>query len=173
MKPVSISAADKNVIPFNLPDGVTVNIPRLDFLDEDTFAAMQEALIELDVEQQFIGVAADIAEAKPGTKLQWVPLLEGTKKRLLKMGVEVERAVLKDGARVDEVSADAEVAELFEEYAGQKPKSLRKRARENAMTMLGFVLDEDELQHFESLKLGQLELVLAEWRRHSRVSVGE
>lgn len=172
MKPVSISAADKNVIPFNLPNGVTVNVPRLDFLDEDTFDAMQEALIELDVEQQFIGVAADIAEAKPGTKLQWVPLLDGTKKRLTDMGVEVER-VVQDGARIDEVSADAEVAELFAEYAGKKPKTLRKRARENAMTMLGFVLTKDELKHFEGLLLGQLELILAEWRRHSRVSVGE
>lgn len=172
MKPVSISAADKSVVPFNLPNGVTVNVPRLDFLDEETFDAMQEALIELDVEQQFIAVAADIAESKPGTKLQWAPLLEGTKKRLQEMGVEVERVVT-DGVRIDEVSADAEVAELFEEYEGQKPKGLRKRARENAMTMLGFVLDADELKHFEGLRVGQYDQILAEWRRHSRVTVGE
>lgn len=171
MKPVQIT--DRSVIPFNLPGGVTVNVPRLDFLDEDTFDAMQEALIEADVEQQFIGVAADIAESKPGTKLQWAPLLEDTKKRLLEMGVSVERTVNEDGVRIDEVSADEEVQELFAEYEGKKPKNLRKRARENALLMLSFVLEKDDLKHFEPLKAGQLDQVLAEWRKHSRVSVGE
>lgn len=172
MKPVSISDVDKNLIPFNLPNGKTVNVLRLDYMDEDTFDEMTAALEALDVEQQFIGVAADIAEAKPGTKLQWQPLLEGTKKRLEEMGVEIER-VVKDGTRIDEISADDEVQELFQEYEGQKPLPLRKRARSIAMTMLGFVLDKDELKHFEGLKLGQLELILSEWRRHSRVTVGE
>lgn len=171
MKPVSIT--DKGSIPFNLPGGVTVNVPRLDFLDEDTFDAMQEALVEADVEEQFIGVAADIAESKPGTKLQWAPLLEGTKKRLQEMGVEVERVVNDDGVRIDEVSADEEAAEQFTEYEGRKPKTLRKRAKANALLMLGFVLEKDDLKHFDKLRVGQLDQVLAEWRRHSRVSVGE
>lgn len=173
MKPVTITDPSKNLIPFHLPNGVTVNVLRLDYIDEDTFDEMNAALIELDVEQQFIGVAADIAESKPGTKLQWEPLLDGTKKRLTDLGVVVERVVTAEGIRVDEVCADPEVAELFEEYHGQRPKPLRKRARSTALTMLKFVLDADELKHFEGLLTGQLEKVLAEWRSKSRVTVGE
>lgn len=172
MKPVAITSAEKAYIPFNLPGGVTVNVLRLDYMDEETFDEMQAAVEELDVEQQFLGVAADIAESKPGTKLQWQPLMEATKKRLTDLGVEIER-VVKDGARIDEVTADAEVAELFAEYEGQKPKPLHKRARAIALTMLKFVLDEDELKHFDGLLVGQLNLILSEWRRNSRVTVGE
>lgn len=173
MKPVSITTAEKAYIPFNLPGGVTVNVLRLDYMDEETFDEMQSAVEALDVEQQFVSVAADIAESKPGTKLQWQPLMDATKKRLTDLGVEIERVVNKDGTRIDEVTADADVAELFEEYAGQKPRPLHKRARAIAMTMLKFVLDEDELKHFDGLLVGQLNLILSEWRKNSRVTVGE
>lgn len=174
MKPIVISAIEDNLIPFSLPGGKTVSVPRLDFIDEDTFDALNEDLEALDVEQQLVAVANDIAAAKVGAKLQWDPLLQAAKDKLTGLGVEIERVTVADGARRDEVSAPTEdVVEALKPYSDQKPLPLRKRGREIALTMLKHVVDDDDFEAFESLRIGQLDRILSQWRKHSTVTLGE
>lgn len=175
MKPIVIVDAsdDENRIPFQLPGGKTVKLLRLDFLDEETVDQMNVDLLELDVEEQLVAVANDIASAKVKTVLQWQPLLDGTKEKLSELGVEITRVVDKDGRRDDVKAASDDVVEALKPFSERKPRSMRKRAREVSLTMLKYVVDEDELALFEPLRLGQLEQILGEWRKHSKVELGE
>lgn len=175
MKPIVIASFDddENYIPFTLPSGDTVRLLRMDYLDEDTFDAMNAALEAMDVEEQVIAVAHDIIEASPGAKLQWQPLLDEARTALLDAGVTIKRVATKDG-RTDEVCAPTQrVVNAVAELATRKPLPLRKRGREIALTMLKFVVSEEEFAQFEKMRLGQLELVLSEWRKYSKVSSGE
>lgn len=170
-KPVVISDVEDeaNYITFHLPGGAEVSVLRLDYIDEDTFDLMNADLEALDAEQQFIGVAADIASSEKGAKLQWQPLFDDAKNRLVELGADIHR-VTKDGARYDEISGDPEV---FAEWADKKPLPLRRRAREVALTTLKYVVEDDELKHFTKLRLGQLNQIISEWRNQSRVTAGE
>lgn len=171
MKPIVITDAghEENLVTFSLPGG-DVSIIRMDYIDEDTFDAMTAELEALDVEQQFVGVANDLANAKPGEKLAWQPLLDGTKARLIEMGAEVNRVVA-DGERRDEVSTvDVDV---FKPYRERKPLPMRKRGREIALVMLKHVVSYDDFQKIESLRVGQLDRILSEWRKHSTATLGE
>lgn len=175
MKPIVISDADdeENVVPFALPGGAVVKVPRLDFIDEDTFDELNSALEALDVKQQLVAVANDVCSAAVGAKLQWQPLLEDAKKALTDLGVEITRVVV-NGSRFDEVSAPTEdVVSALKPFSGQKPLPLRKRGREIALTMLKHVVDEDDYALFVPLRAGQLDKILTEWRKRSTVTLGE
>lgn len=175
MKPIVITDAadEENFIPFTLPGGKTVQVPRLDYLDEDTFDALNSDLEALDVEQQLIAVANDIASAKPGTKLQWMPLMELTKQKLAGFGVEIARVTVKD-SRYDEVCAPTdEVVAALKPYSEQRALPLRKRGREIALTMLKHAVAEEDYALFEPLRVGQLDRILSQWRKHSSVTLGE
>jgi hypothetical protein len=175
MKPIVISAvdSDENQIRIEFPGGKTVKILRLDYVDEDTFDAMNAELEALDVQQQLVAVANDIATSPVGTKLPWQPLLDATKETLIGLGVEVKRVVDGDERR-DEVSAPTDgVVEALKPYSGRKPLPLRKRGREIALTMLKHVVDADELELFEKLVTGQLNDLLQEWRNNSKTTQGE
>ncbi len=175
MKPIVITSAesDENKFPVTFPGGQVVKILRLDFLDEDTFDAMEADLAALDVQQQLLGVANDIIAAPVGAKLQWQTLLDGTKEKLTALGVDVNR-VVNDEGRYDEVSAPtAEVVEAVKQHSGSKPLPLRKRGREIALTMLKHVVGDEEYALFEDLRVGQLNDLLAEWRSNSRTTQGE
>lgn len=175
MKPIIISDvdSDENLIPVEFPGGKVVKIIRLDYLDEETADAMQSDLEALDVEQQLVAVANDIASAKVGERLKWQPLLDDTKAKLVAVGVEVSRVVDADG-RYDEVRApSAAVLDALMPYSEQKTLSVRKRGREVALTMLKHVVAEDELPLFEALVLGQLNSLLGEWRKNSSATQGE
>lgn len=175
MKPIVITDvdSDENRVEFQLPGGTVVKVPRLDFIDEDTFDALNSELEALDVKQQLVAVANDICAAAPGAKLQWQPLLDATKQTLTGLGVDITRIVA-NGTRYDEVTAPTDdVVDAVKLHSGQKPLPLRKRGREIALTMLKHVVDEDEYALFETLRVGQLDKVLAEWRKHSTVTLGE
>lgn len=175
MKPIVIADVDseENVIPFTLPGGRTVKLPRLDYIDEDTYDALNADLEASDVEQQLVAVANDLAASPVGEKLPWQPLLSATKEKLAALGVEVVR-VTEDGVRRDEVSAPSDdVVKRLKPYSDKQPQPIRKRGREIALTMLKHVVSDDEYKLFEQLRVGQLDRILAEWRKHSTVSQGE
>ena len=174
-KPIAIPDVEDeaNYVTFNLPSGEPISIIRMDFLDEDSADELSDSIEELNVEFEFGSVAADIAAMKPDDKLYWVPLREETKQRLLEMGVEISR-VLRENQRADEITVpDEDVLAEFEPYLDYKPKPPRKRGRELALTMFKHVVTEDELKRLEKLRLGQLDYMLTEWRKHSKVSLGE
>lgn len=175
MKPIVITDVtdEENVVPFALPGGKTVNLPRLDFIDEDTFDALNTDLEALDVKQQLIAVANDVVAVGVGKKSTWQPLLPGTKAKLLELGVEVSRSVDSDERRDEVCAPTVEVLEALKPFSGSKPLPLRKRGREIALTMLKHVVDDDDYKLFESLRVGQLDRILTEWRKHSAVTLGE
>lgn len=175
MKPIVIADvdSDENQIPFTLPGGVTVKVPRLDYIDEDTYDALNTDLEALDTQQQLIAVANDVAASPVGAKLPWEPLLPAAKEQLTKLGVEIVR-VTENGVRRDEVSAPSEdVVKALKPYSDKRPQPFRKRGREIALTMLKHVVSEDEYAMFEKLRVGQLDQILTEWRKHSSATPGE
>lgn len=179
MKPVVLAGFDdeRTKIPFTVPvkgkRPQTVKIPRFDFIDEDTFDALTGDLEALDVEQQVIAVANDLAAVPIGEVVSWEPLIDAARKRLTGLGVKVVRVVA-DKKPQDDVSApsDAVVAAL-EPYSSQKPLQLRKRSREICLAMLKHVVTEEQYGWFEALPTGALDELLTAWRKQSAVSLGE
>lgn len=179
MKPVVLPGFDDERIniPFTVPvkgrKPVTVNIPRFDYIPEDTFDALMADLEKLDVEQQVIAVANDLSEVEPGTEVPWEPLLDDAKRQLTDLGVKVLRTMSK-GQSQDLVSApDAKVVEALAPLAAEKPLPLRKRSRSICLAMLKHVVSEQELEWFEALPSGALDELLTTWRTQSTVSLGE
>ena len=179
MKPVVLPGFDdeRTQIPFTIPvkgrKPVTVNVPRFDYIPEDTFDALMADLERLDVEQQLIAVANDLSEVDPGTEVPWEPLLDDAKKQLADLGVKVFRT-MKQGSSQDLVSApDAKVVEALAPLAAEKPLPLRKRSRSICLAMLKHVVSEQELEWFSTLPSGALDELLTQWRTQSTVSLGE
>ena len=171
MKPIVIPDVDSDdaKVAFQLPGGQVVNVLRLDYIDENVVDEMTDALTAQDVEAEVVAVANDLAAAKVGVVSQWQPLLDGTKTKLAGLGVVIDRV-----DRVDEVTAPtAEVVAALKPYSDQKPRPLRARGRDTALTMLKFVVTEDELALFEKMRAGQLDELVQQWRNHSRVTLGE
>ena len=174
-KPIVIPAVEDeaNYVTFTLPDGSELRVIRMDFLDEDEADELNDSIEALNAEFEFGSVAADVAAMKPDEELFWVPLRDDTKTRLLGMGVVIER-VLRENQRVDKITVpDEDTVAEFEPFRDFKPKPPRKRGRELALTMFKHVVSEDEYARLETLRLGQLEYMLSEWRKHSKVSLGE
>jgi len=179
VKPVVLPGFDdeRTQIPFTIPvkgrKPVTVNVPRFDYIPEDTFDALMADLERLDVEQQLIAVANDLSEVDPGTEVPWEPLLDDAKKQLADLGVKVFRT-MKQGSSQDLVSApDAKVVEALAPLAAEKPLPLRKRSRSICLAMLKHVVSEQELEWFSTLPSGALDELLTQWRTQSTVSLGE
>ncbi len=176
-KPIVIPSVDdeSNYIVFTLPDKTELRIIRMDFLDEDEADELGASVEALNTEFEFGSVAADIAAMAPDQELVWVPLSDGTKSRLLEMGVRIER-ILHENRRADRITIpdeDEDVLAGFEEYRDYKPKPPRKRGRDLALIMFKHVVSEEEFAKLEKLRVGQLEYMLTEWRKHSKVSLGE
>lgn len=179
MKAVVLSGFDdeRTKIPFTVPvkgrKPATVHVPRFDYIPEDTFDAIMKDLEELDVEQQVIAVANDLAEVDPGTEVEWEPLIDEAKKQLTALGVKVLRT-MKQGRSQELISApDAKALEALEPFSSQAPLPLRKRSRSIALAMLRHVVNEQELAWFEALPTGALDELLTTWRNQSTVSLGE
>ncbi len=178
MKAVVLSGFDdpKTKIPFTVPvkgrKPATVHIPRFDYIDEDTFDLIMADLEKLDVEQQLIAVANDLAAAEPGTELVWEPLLDDAKSKLTALGVKVIRT-LKQGQAQELISADAKAIEDLAPYSEQTPLPLRKRSRSIALAMLKHVVTDQEWEWFDALPTGALDELLNTWRQQSTVSLGE
>lgn len=179
MKAVVLPGFDdeRTQIPFTIPvkgrKPATINIPRFDYIPEETFDALMADLERMDVEQQVIAVANDLADVEPGTEVTWEPLLDDAKKQLTDLGVKVFRT-MKQGQSQDLVSApDAQVVEALAPFAAQKPLPLRKRSRSIALAMLKHVVSPQELEWFEALPTGALDELLTTWRSQSTVSLGE
>lgn len=179
MKPVVLAGFDdpKTKIPFTIPvkgrKPVTVNVPRFDYIDEDTFDAIMSDLEVLDVEQQVIAVANDLNDVEPGTEVTWEPLLDDAKRQLTDLGVKVVRTMSK-GQSQDIISApNADVVTALEPFSSQSPLPLRKRSRSIALAMLKHVVSEDEWSWFNALPSGALDELLTAWRNQSTVSLGE
>lgn len=179
MKPVVLPGFDdeRTLIPFTIPikgrKPATVKIPRFDYIPEDTFDALMADLERLDVEQQIIAVANDLAEVEPGTEITWEPLLDDAKKQLVDLGVTVVRT-MKQGQSQDLVSApDDAVKAALAPWAEEKPLPLRKRTRSICLSMLSHVVSEQELEWFQALPSGALDELLNTWRSQSTMSLGE
>lgn len=178
MKPFVLPGFDdeRTQIPFTIPvkgrKPVTVNVPRFDYIPEDTFDALMADLERLDVEQQVIAVANDLSEVEPGTEVTWEPLLEDARKQLTDLGVKVFRTMSK-GTSQDLVSADKTALEALKPLATEKPLPLRKRSRSICLAMLKHVVSDQELEWFAALPSGALDELLTQWRTQSTVSLGE
>lgn len=179
MKPVVLSGFNdpKTMIPFTIPvkgrKPATVQVPRFDYIDEDTFDQIMDDLEKLDVEQQLIAVANDLAEVEPGVEVTWEPLLDEAKRVLTGMGVKIVRTMLK-GQSQELISApDEAVIAALEPFAAQTPMPLRKRSRSIALAMLKHVVTEQEWEWFNALPTGALDELLTTWRTQSTISLGE
>jgi hypothetical protein len=110
MKPIVLPGFDDDriKIPFTIPvkgrKPVTVMVPRFDYIDEDTFDLIMADLEQLDVEQQVIAIANELAELPVGTDIKWEPVLEDTKTRLTDLGVKFSRTMVQ-GMSQDLISA--------------------------------------------------------------------
>ncbi len=174
-KPIVIPAVEDegSYVLFTLPDGSELRVLRMDVLDEDAADDLHDSIEALNSEFEFGSVAADVAAMKPDDELFWVPLRDNTKAKLMELGVCIER-VLRENQRVDKITVpDEDVVAEFEPYLDFKPKPPRKRGRELALVMLKHVVTEDEYSKLENLRLFQLEHIASEWRKHSKVSLGE
>jgi hypothetical protein len=179
MKPVVLPGFDdeRTKIPFTIPvkgrKPVTVNVPRFDYIPEDTFDALMQDLEALDVEQQIIAVANDLVAVDAGTEVTWEPLLDDAKTQLTDLGVKVLRTMAK-GQSQELVSApDDNVKAALAPLAAEKPLPLRKRSRSICLAMLKHVVSEQELEWFSALPSGALDELLTTWRTQSTVSLGE
>lgn len=179
MKAVSLAGFDdeRTQIPFTIPikgrKPATVKIPRFDYIPEDVFDALMADLERLDVEQQVIAVANDLAEVEPGTDVDWEVLIDEAKTCLLGLGVTVSRKMSKGASRDVVCAPDAAVIAALEPYSSQKPLPLRKRSREICLTMLKHVVSEQELEWLEALPSGALDELLTTWKAQSTMSLGE
>lgn len=179
MKPVVLAGFDddKVKIPFTIPvkgrKPVTVQIPRFDYIEEDTFDAIMADLERLDVEQQLIAIANDLAAAEPGTEIPCEQLLDDARQQLLDLGVSVKRS-MKQGQSQDVVSAaDSKTLEALEPLSSQEALPLRKRARSITLAMLKHVVTEQELEWFSALPTGALDELLTTWKNQSQATLGE
>lgn len=176
-KPIAIPSVEdeSNYIVFTLPDKTELRVIRMDFLDEDEADELSASVEALNHEFEFGSVAADIAAMAPDQELVWVPLSDSTKSRLLEMGVRIER-ILYENRRADKITIpdeDEDVLAGFEEFRDFKPTPTRRRGKDVALVMFKHVVSEEEYAKLEKLRVGQLEYMLAEWRKHSKVSLGE
>jgi hypothetical protein len=152
---------------------LTLRIPRLDFLDPDTYDALMDDLEALDVEAQVIAVANDLAETPVGTSVFWEPLLKPARAKLAELGVVVKR-IAPNGLSRDEITCpDEKVLKALEPFSGLPVLSLPKRARTVVLAMLKHVLTEDELEACSKMAIGQLNAIRDEWQQKSQVSLGE
>lgn len=152
---------------------LTLRIPRLDFLDPDTYDALMDDLEALDVEAQVIAVANDLSETPVGTAVFWEPLLKPARAKLTELGVVVKR-IAPNGLSRDEITCPTdEVLAALDPYSGLPVLSLPKRARTVVLAMLKHVLTEDELAVCSKLAIGQLNAIRDEWQQKSQVSLGE
>lgn len=152
---------------------LTLRIPRLDFLDPDTYDALMDDLEALDVEAQVIAVANDLAETPVGTSVFWEPLLKAARAKLSELGVNVKR-IAPNGLSRDEITCPSdEVLEALRPYSDQPVLSLPKRARTVVLAMLKHVVSEEDLAVCSKLAIGQLNAIRDEWQQKSQVSLGE
>lgn len=179
MKPIVLSGFDdeRTKIPFTVPvkgrKPATVLVPRFDYIDEATFDAIMADLEVLDAQQQVIAAANELAGLQPGSELVYDPLIDAAKKQLTDCGVDVVRTV-KQGRSQDVLCAPTEdVIAALAPFSSQTPMPLRKRSREIALTMLKYVVDEQELKWFADLPTGALDDLLTAWKTASTVSLGE
>lgn len=179
MKPVVLAGFDdeRTKIPFQIPvkgrRPATVLIPRLDFIDEDTFDAMTGDLEASDAEQQVIAVANDLAAVPVGEVVSWEPLLDAARDQLVKLGVEIVRVAVNKQPQDDIKAPTEKVLAALEPFSSQKPLPLRKRSRDIALTMLKHVVSAEQLVWFEALPSGALDELLKQWRNQSAVTLGE
>jgi hypothetical protein len=179
MKPIVLPGFDDDriKIPFTIPvkgrKPVTVMVPRFDYIDEDTFDLIMADLEQLDVEQQIIAIANELAELPVGTDIKWEPVLENTKTRLTDLGVKFSRTMVQ-GVSQDLISAPTDaVVKALEPFSSQTPSPIRKRSRSIALAMLKHVVSDQELQWFTDLPSGALDELLTAWKSASTVSLGE
>lgn len=168
---------DRTKIPFTIPvkggKPVTVSVPRFDYIDEDTFDEMTAELDRLDAEQLVINVAHDLADLPAGTESEWVPLNDTARKTLTDLGVEIKRVLLGKASQDNITAPTDEVLSALEPYSSQKVLPLRKRQRQIVLSMLKYVVTEEELALFGTLPAGALDDLLKSWREKSNVSLGE
>ena len=180
MKPIVLHGYDdeKTKIPVQIPvpgktKPATVMLPRFDYIPELEFDALMDELEALDVEQQIISAANDLVALPVGEEVVWEPLIEETRTRLEKLGVEV-RKTMKQGQTREVLSCpDGKALEALAPFAVSKPLPLRKRTREIALTMLKHVVSAEQLEWFEVLPSGALDELLSAWKESSTMSLGE
>ena len=180
MKPLSLAGFDdeRTKLPVQVPvrgkaKPVTVMLPRFDYIPEDQFDALMSDLEQLDVEQQVIAAANDLAAAGVGESVEWEPLIEEARTQLEGLGVEVVRS-MKQGQSRELLTAPSEkVLEQLAPFSAKTPLPLRKRSRSIALTMLKHVVTEEQFTWFEELPTGALDELLTGWRNASTLTLGE
>jgi hypothetical protein len=180
MKAISLAGYDdaRTKLPVQVPvrgktKPVTVNLPRFDYIDEDTFDALMADLELLDVEQQVLAMANELVALEPGEEVETDPLLDAAKTQLEGLGVEVRRNMKKGQSHDVCVAPTEAVIETLTPVASKKPQPLRKRSRSIALTMLKHVVEPDQYTWFEDLPSGALDELLTAWRDASSVTLGE
>ena len=177
VKPISLAGFDDERTKFAvevpaLPPArkpVTVMLPRFDYMPEAEYDAMMAELESQDVEQEVIGVAADLI-ASGGSRVEWDRLAPEAKSQLQALGVNVSRAT-KAGRPIDVCETD-DVSRLAE-FSDRKPATVRKRMRNVALTMLRHWVDASQMPMFEALPSGALDELMKGWRDASALSLGE
>lgn len=179
MKPIVLPGFDDDriKIPFTIPvkgrKPATVMVPRFDYIDEDTFDLIMADLETLDVEQQVIAVANELAELPVGDEIVWEPLIDAAKQQLTDLGVTVTRTMVQGSSR-DKISAESQsVLDGLAPFSSQTPLPIRKRSRSIALAMLKHVVSEQEHGWFSELPSGALDELLTAWKSASTVSLGE
>jgi hypothetical protein len=180
MKPIVLAGFDdeRTKLPVQVPvrgkaKPAIVKLPRFDYIEESVFDALMADLEKLDIEQQLIAVANDLAGVDPGTEVTWDVLIEEARTELEGLGVTVTRT-MKQGESRDVISAPTEkVLEALQPYSTQQPLPLRKRSRSIALAMLKHVVTPEQFEWFDDLPSGALDELLTAWREASTMSLGE